>query len=150
MRKAAGIMLIILGLVSWQVPAQIVNAVAWERATSIEDFVRISSEMATPMVLAGLLLIVLIVGGGVCALRKKAYWWALSGAVCLILAGITLGAFWPHFHDPVGGRLAGVLMGVLYAVPGLLAVIFLVKREGEFQGREVKKITEGEKLQGRS
>jgi len=132
MRKAAGIMLIILGLVSWQVPAQIVNSIAWERATSIEDFVRISSEMGTPMVLAGLLLIALIVGGGICALRKKAYWWALSGAVCLILAGITLGAFWPHFGDPVGGRLAGVLMGVLYALPGLLAVMFLEKRKSEF------------------
>ena len=131
MRKAAGIMLIILGLVSWQVPAQVVNTIAWGRATSIEDFVRISSEMGTPMVLTGLLLIVLIVGGGICALRKRAYWWALSGAVCLIIAGIILGAFWPHFNDP-GGRLAGVLMGVLYALPGLLAVIFLEKRKGEF------------------
>ena len=131
MRKAAGIILIILGLFSWQVPAQVVNTIAWGRATSIEDFVRISSEMGIPMVLIGVLLVVVIVGAGISALRKRAYWWALSGAVCLIIGGIVLGVFWPHFGDPAG-MLAGVLVGMLFALPGLLAVIFLEKRKGEF------------------
>lgn len=131
MRKAAGIMLIILGLFSWQVPTQVVNTIAWGRATSIEDFVRISSEIGTPLFPISLLLVVVIVGAGISALRKRARWWALSGAVCLIIGGIILGVFWPHFGDPAG-MLAGVLVGMLFAIPGLLAVVFLEKRKAEF------------------
>ena len=125
MRKAAGILLIVFGLLSSvEIPGGVVNAIAWGRATSIEEFIRIQLDMGAQMVLAGILLLVLIVGGGICALRKKAYWWAFSGAVCLIFAGIIAAAFQSY--------AAGVIIGGLYILPGLLAVIFLVKRKDEF------------------
>lgn len=125
-------MLIILGALSWEVPALVVNTIAWGRATSIEEFIAIQLDMGTQMVLAALLLIVLIVGGGISALVKRRYWWAFSGAVCLILAGITTVAFWSYGGDPVSEALSGAIVGGLYALPGSLAVIFLVKRKGEF------------------
>lgn len=124
--------MIIFGVLSVIIPGHIVNVIAWERATSIEEFIAIQFDMNTQMLLAGLLLIVLIVGGGICTLVKRCYWWAFSGAVFLILAGITAAAFWSYGLDPVSGALAGAIIGVLYALPGSLAVIFLVKRKGEF------------------
>lgn len=133
MRKAAGIMLIIFGGLSFMVPSRIVGVIAWVRASSIEEWLDIQLEMNTGMLLTALLLTIVIVGGGICTLVKRYYGWAFSGAVCLILAGITVAAFWSLDLEPIGGALAGVLMGVLYAVPGLLAVIFLVERKGEFQ-----------------
>jgi hypothetical protein len=115
MRKAAGIMLIITGIASVVVPGQVAEMIARTRAGSYEEFLDLSFSLATSSeaMFATLVLLVLIVGGGICALRKEAWGWALSGAICSMIA---MGFYAPFF-----------------ALPGLLAVIFLVKRKGEFQ-----------------
>jgi uncharacterized protein YjeT (DUF2065 family) len=109
MRIAAGIMLIVRGIASVIVPEQVAEMIAQTRAGSYEYFLRTS----TWVVPAGLVLLVFIVGGGICALRREAWGWAFSGAICSMIA-------------------MGFLWGLL-AIPGLLAVIFLLKRKGEFQ-----------------
>jgi len=118
MRIAAGIMLIITGIASVGVPVQVADMIALTRAASYEEFLELSWSLATstPAVLATVVLLVLIVGGGICALRKKAWAWALSGAICSMIA---MGVF-----------------AVFLALPGLLAVIFLAKRKGEFSSHE--------------
>ena len=114
MRIAAGIMLIILGIASLAVPVSVAEMIAQTRTDSYEDFLELAfSLMTSPWAaIAASVLLGLIVGGGICALRKKAWGWAFSGAICSMIA---MG----FYH-------------VLFALPGLLAVIFLLKRKGEF------------------
>ena len=133
MRKAAGIMLIVFGALSLIVTGTVQDVIAWEGATSIEEFASIRFDMGVQAVPAELLLIALIVGGGICTLLKKVYWWAFSGAFCLVLAGITGAAFYASRHASLDGALGGMMTGGLYALPGLLAVIFLAIRKGEFR-----------------
>lgn len=113
MRKAAGIMLIITGIASVVVPGQVAEMIARTRAGSYEEFLELSWSLSTSLVPLGLALLALIVGGGICALMKKAWGWALAAAICSMIA--------------MG------FSAVFFALPGLLALIFLIKRKGEFQ-----------------
>jgi len=81
---------------------------------------------------------VLIVAAGIGVFRRKAYWWAVLAAIGMIV-NATSNAVWV-FQDPIFGRLdtaTQVLLAVrswaIWGVPGLLALIFLVKRKGEFE-----------------
>jgi len=106
-------MLIITGIASVVVPGQVAEMIARTRAGSYEEFLELSWSLSTSLVPLGLALLALIVGGGICALMKKAWGWALAAAICSMIA--------------MG------FSAVFFALPGLLALIFLIKRKGEFQ-----------------
>jgi len=95
------------------VPPQVAEVMAWTRADSIEAYMSVMIEASDWIVFSTLFLLSLIVGGGICALRKRSWWWPFSGAVC--------------------SMIAGALISGLLALPGLLAVIFLAVRKGEFR-----------------
>ena len=125
MRIAAGFMLIVWGTAGFA--SGLVDLLLWW-------------SRVTPWKVVILVLLVLTVGGGISAIRKRAYWWAFSGAAGLVLAGIISAAFeWQYtwFLTPVIDHAMRVLMaaaaGAAYGIPGLLALIFLTKRKGEFQ-----------------
>ena len=96
--------------------------------------------------MAGVALTVVVVGlmvaGGILALRKKAYWWAFSAALCALATGF-LRMFWspyplPPFHPAAGQPGIGVSYTTAYINVGVtllacLAVVFLVRRRGEFR-----------------
>lgn len=125
MRIAAGFILIIWGTAGFA--SGLVDLLLWW-------------SRVTPWKVVILALLVLTVGGGISAIRKRPYWWAFSGAVGLVLAGIISAALqWQYtwFLTPVIDPAIRVLMtaaaGSAYGIPGLLALIFLVKRKGQFQ-----------------
>ena len=64
------------------------------------------------------LLLGLTWGGAICAFRKRAYWWALSGAICSMFIS---------FLTFVYG-----ILGYIFFAMAILALIFLIKRKGEF------------------
>jgi len=125
MRKAAGIILIFWGTAGF--------------AQGLVDLL-LRGSWVTPWEVVILVLLVLTVAGGISAIRKRAYWWAMSGAGVLVIAGIISAALqWQYswFLTPVISHAMRVLMaaaaGCAYGIPGLLALIFLAKRKGEFQ-----------------
>ena len=130
MRIAAGILTIIFGLVSSVAPYSWVMGMAERLTDSPEaEYSFIMARMGL-VVFSTLVILVFTVGGGVCALKRKAWGWALSGAICCTIAG----AF---------------IMGLL-VVPGMLAVIFLAKRKGEFSNveRDKDSLTRGKFASG--
>ena len=123
MRKAAGVLLIVGAI-----------------ASAYPVFVFTVDRYSPVFVFVGLAILVgLIIGGGISAIRKKAYWWACAAAICVMLVGIIFG-FWEWHSLLIMARRLDLVTRVLYAilaglfgVPGVLALIFLVKRRGEFQ-----------------
>ncbi len=93
---------------------------------------------APAQVWIGLALSVLLVAAGISVLRRKAYWWALLASVAMVVEGTT-NAVWA-WQDPIFQHHFGTATRLLWAVrgwaiwgiPGLLALVFLVKRRGEF------------------
>jgi len=78
--------------------------------------------------------------GGISGTKKRPYWWAFSEAIGLVLAGIISAALqWRYTWsltpaiDPASRLSMAAAAGSAYGIPGLLALIFLVKRRGEFQ-----------------
>ena len=122
MRKAAGIMLIFLGVFSLIAPQAVASAIALARASSAQEFIIIRAAMSPQASLISTILVVFIVGGAICALKRKAYWWALSAGIASVVAGMTLFL----------GRGEDALLGILFVPLALVAVIFLVKRSSEF------------------
>ena len=123
MRVVAGILIIVLGVFSFIVPSAVADAIAWGRATSFDEWIHIRTDIGVQMALPTLLLIVLIVGGGICALTKKAYRWAVSGAIASVVGGIAL------LLTTVGSAY----LGVMYTPIAVLALVLLVKRKDEFR-----------------
>jgi len=76
-----------------------------------------------------------LLGGGISASRMRVYWLAFSAAICMVVYGIIIGVGnWqsPPLDTPSRVLLAAATAG-FWVIPGLLALIFLVKRRGEFQ-----------------
>ena len=118
MRKAAGIILMISGLISLILfhstligwvgqPATLETAYATAWVLPLDAFVSLG----------------LIMGGGISALGKKHWWWALSGAIFCVFVGFFIftdpasGQFWPPFE---------ILMGTV-------ALVFVCLRRREWQ-----------------
>ena len=118
MRKAAGIMLIIAGLISLIFFHSTLKA--WiAPPTSIEG----ASVIGKILWLDALLSLGLIVGGGICALRKRIWWWALSGAIFSIFVGVFI------FTDPSLRQFWSPLEILL----GTVAVAFVCLRRRDWQ-----------------
>jgi len=118
MRKAAGIMLIIAGLISLIFFHSTLKA--WiAPPTSFEG----ASVIGKILLLDACLSLGLIMGGGICALRKKYLWWVLSGAIFSILVGIFI------FTDPTLRQF----WSPLEIVMGTVAVVFVCLRKREWQ-----------------
>jgi len=118
MRKAAGIMLIIAGLISlvflhgtlmdWIIPSP-----TFENAHLI----------GVVLLLDAVLSLGLIMGGGICALRKKHWWWALSAAIFCIVVGIVI------FTDPALRQFWSPMVILM----GTVAVVFVCLRRRDWQ-----------------
>ena len=118
MRIAAGILMIIAGLISliffygtlmdWIAPPTTFEALPLTGGILLLDF---------------FLSLGLIMGGGICALIKKHWWWVLSGAICSIFVGIVI------FTDPVLRQF----WSPMEILMGTVAVVFVCLRKREWQ-----------------
>ena len=137
MRMAAGILMIIVSFMSFAVPQQLAEELAFRIADSAETYASLVIESSGWIVFSSLVSLGLIAGGGICALIKKAWWWALSGAIgCAIIglihAMLSLLTTPPTYHN-VAGAVGAATLGIICILVGILAVIFLIMRRGEFQ-----------------
>jgi hypothetical protein len=140
MRIAAGILMIIASAMSIVVPSDLTSEVGLRVTDSTEAYVSFMLASNSLIVPLSLVLLVFIVGGGICALRKKVWWWALAGAIgCTILgvadATLSLLQIPPLYHD-VAGAMGITFVGTIAMLAGILAIIFLIKRKGEFEVEE--------------
>ena len=124
MRKAAGILTIIGGLIGGSLWLTIVREfiTGWAisgRPYSYEQATELAVPLGFLITLVGFSPMVVGAIGGVMALQRKHYKWALAGAICSIL--------FPFF--------------------GIPAVILLVKRKGEFEEKEQEEEEEEEEEQ---
>lgn len=81
-----------------------------------------------------------IAGGGISAIRRRVYWWPLMAASCLVIVAIVVTVLIvrapaipgdePTLMDRL--RSSSPAWGIC-GIPSVLALIFLVKRRGEFQ-----------------
>ena len=122
MRKAAGITMLAFGIF-----------------VIVGGLVMLQPGFGAPaQVLIRLALSVLLVAAGISVLRRKAYWWALLASVAMVVEG-AINAVWA-WQDPIyqshfdtATRLLMAVRGwAIWGIPGLLALIFLVKRRSEF------------------
>lgn len=80
---------------------------------------------------------ILLVVAGISVFRRRAYWWALLAAIGMIVVGtvhagrLLQDPMWGHPVTATQWLLAARSWAIL-GVPGLLALIFLVKRKAEF------------------
>jgi len=122
MRKAAGVIMMGFGVFT------IVGGL-------ILIIPRVSGGLETVWVRLAFAILLVVAGIGI--LRRKAYWWALLAAIGMVLVGMSNAI--SAFQDPGFLRLDTATRLLLAAgswafwgVPGLLSVIFLVKRKDEF------------------
>jgi hypothetical protein len=100
--------------------------------SELVDIFRFGETTSIVFVFLCLLSLGLIWGGGISASRKKAYRWALSGAICSVLVAFTytltstLTSLLRFPFSLIGPSIAFTMMGIL-------ALIFLIKSKGEFQ-----------------
>jgi len=119
MRIAAGFILIIWGTAGFALG--MVDLLLW-------------GSTVTPLKVIILAILLLAVVGGISAARKRTYWLAFSGAIGLVLTGI-ISAAWRYTSssiDPAVRVSMAAAAGSAWAIPGLIALVFLVAREAEF------------------
>lgn len=115
MRIAAGTLMIIVGFLAISILGTMADVLA-----SIAKIVPVDLDATTQwMVGLTFLLLGLTWGGAVCVFRKRIYGWALAGAISALFIG---------FLTFVYGILGYVVLTI-----AILALIFLIKRKGEFQ-----------------
>jgi hypothetical protein len=123
MRKAAGIIMLAFGI--FVIVGGLRIMLQWESGATAQVWIRLA-------------LSVWLVAAGIGVLRKKAYWWALLAAIAMIVAG-TYSAVWAwqdHIfqHFDTAARLLMAVRGwAIWGVPGILVLVFLVRRKGEFR-----------------
>ena len=136
MRKAAGIMLIVVGFLSFAVPHGLIEEVGLRLIDSTESLASFMMSASGFIVLSSLVFAVWTIGGGICALIKKSWWWALSGAIGCVIGGViyaTLSLLMiPPIYSTVAGALGAAFIGTIGMIPGILAIIFLIKRRDNF------------------
>lgn len=123
MRKAAGIIMLAFGI--FAIAGGLHVILQWSGGVA---------QVWVPLALS-----VLIVAAGISVLRRRAYWWALLAAISMVLFGATNAVrAWQdpisqHYFDTATRLLMAARSWAIWGIPGLLALIFLVKRKGEFR-----------------
>lgn len=131
MRKAAGIIMLVFGIFIIVGGLPMVLQSGLGAAEQVWLWVQLA-------------LSILILAAGISVLRRRAYWWALLAAIAMVLVGATHAVrawqdpIWRYHFDTATRLLRAAGSWAIWGIPGLLALIFLVKRKGEFEGTEVK------------
>ena len=119
MRIAAGILMIIVGLTLF---------------ATVENIHQIFG--TTEFVPVSLILFGLILAGAVNAFRRASYGWALAGAILSVIIAViftvTSLLTFPVAAATLGGTIGTATFYIMFLSLGILAVIFLTKRKGEF------------------
>ncbi|MBE0431707.1 MAG: hypothetical protein IBX67_07760 [Dehalococcoidia bacterium] len=129
MRKAAGIIMLVPGILF--VAMWLIVHIQLDFGATVQAWILLA-------------LSVLVVAAGISVLRRRAYWWALLAAIGMVVAGATSAVgiwqdpFYRHHIDTATRVLHAASIWTPWGVPGILALIFLVKRKGEFERTEVK------------
>ena len=123
MRKAAGIIMLAFGV--FVIVGAVRIMLQWESGGTADVWIQLAFS-------------VLVVAAGISVLRRKAYWWALLAAIGMIVIGTTNSArMWQdvvYRHFDTATRFSMALGSwAIWGIPGILALIFLVKRKGEFE-----------------
>ena len=127
MRKAAGILMIIVGCTLPAISAYLYEMLG-ETANSI----------SIPL---GFVLLGLIIGSGVCAFKKRHWGLALAGAICALCVAVTLAITslltfpipFSYYTHPDAALFGASILGIIFILMGILAVVFLTKRKYEFE-----------------
>jgi len=134
MRRAAGIILLILGgtVVSMSLPSLLSQLL---RPVTIHANVALAA--------GGLLIGAIIVAGGVSAIMKRRFWLSVSGAICLMLVAAAATVLLLHWWRwaAIPGHESTAAWQLIWStpawgicgLPSLLALVFLVKRRSEFR-----------------
>lgn len=123
MRKAAGVIMVAFGI--FVIVGAVRIMLRWESGFLSTIWIQLAFS-------------ILIVAAGISVLRRKAYWWALLAAIGMIVIGTTNAVhMWQdvvyrHFDTATRFSMALRSWGI-WGIPGILALIFLVKRKGEFE-----------------
>lgn len=137
MRIAAGIMTIVVGLLSFIVPQGLTQEVGLRLSASTGDLASFMMGASGFVIFLSLVFAILTIGGGICALAKKSWWWALYGAIGCVILGVvdairSLLMIPPLYHN-VAGALGVAIIGLLSMIAGILAIIFLIERKTVFE-----------------
>lgn len=123
MRKAAGIIMLAFGI--FVIVGAVRIMLQWESGFLSTIWIQLAFS-------------ILIVAAGISVLRRKAYWWALMAAIGMIVIGTT-NAVWMwqdvvYQHFDTAARFSMALRSwASWGIPGILALVFLVKSKGEFE-----------------
>jgi hypothetical protein len=123
MRKAAGIIMLAFGIFVTVGAVRIM--LRWESGFLSTIWIQLAFS-------------ILIVAAGISVLRRKAYWWALVAAIGMIVIATTNTVrMWQdvvYQHFDTATRCSMVVRSwAIWGIPGILALIFLVKSKGEFE-----------------
>ena len=123
MRKAAGVIMVAFGI--FVIVGAVRIMLRWESGGTADVWIQLAFS-------------VLVVAAGISVLRRKAYWWALLAAIGMIVIGTTNAVrMWQdvvYRHFDTAARFSMALRSwAIWGIPGILALIFLVKRKGEFE-----------------
>jgi len=123
MRKAAGVIMLAFGI--FVIVGAVRIMLRWESAGTAKVWIELAFA-------------ILIVAAGISVLRRRAYWWALLAAIGMIVVGTTNAVWaWQDYlfrHLYTAARLLmAVRSWVIWGIPGLVALIFLVKTKSEFE-----------------
>jgi len=136
MRIAAGIMMIVVGFLSFAVPQGLTEEVGLRLIDSTESLASFMMATSGFIVFSSLVFAVLTIGGGICALIKKSWWWALSGAIGCVIIGVIYAMLSllriPPFYHNVAGAVGAATIGIIGMIAGILAIVFLIRRRDNF------------------
>ena len=130
---AAGILCIILGVIG--VPISILINVTILVVSGEPGGTELPIATIVGCWILGAITVIIPIVGGIYALRRRAWGLALAGSICAliltIIAGFYLGGV--LFYPMLSGWTLWVLSSVVFGIPGILAVIFVVRGKREFK-----------------
>ena len=128
--------MIIFSVLSFLVPRALTEEIARRLTDTSSAYDFFMWESLGFVVFLSIVLLVFIAGGGICALIRKAWWWALSGAIGCVIIGVIYAMLClvtiPSFVHSVAGILGATSIGTTCMLAVILAIIFLTKRRDNF------------------
>jgi hypothetical protein len=133
MPRAAGILCITLGVVC-VLPYILINIMIIVVSGEPGGTELPIANIAGYWIFGGIVVMIPIVGG-IYALRRRAWGLALAGSICALILGIPLGVISALFAPWLSSSSFPLLAFVVFAIPGILAIIFVVLGKGEFKAK---------------